>query len=190
MKAKQQGFKSDVVSVGSVNLSKVLGSTVLEPKTFSSGKVGFYGQGAVMLKCGKEASYKFQVGINLTAIENGKQTLDEATKLAVLGAQPMTADALARTTGCQARSSECGGSHAGWREVMYAKIVHDHITIKADYHLADCRVLETDCADYDAFAALPRVVERDGVMFGLTGWNSDRGMAYYKNWIALAKVVR
>jgi len=72
---------------------------------------------------------------------------------------------------------------------MYAKIVQDHITIKADYHLADCRVLETDCADHDAFVALPRVVERDGVKFGLTGWNSDRGMAYYKNWIALAKVV-
>jgi hypothetical protein len=72
---------------------------------------------------------------------------------------------------------------------MEAKIVRDHIAIRTDYHLADCRVLETDCSDYDTFVALPRVVERDGVKFGLTGWNSDRGTAYYKNWIALAKVV-
>lgn len=115
MKAKQQGFKSDVLGVGTINLSKVLGSTVLEPKTFSSGKVGFYGQGAQMLKCGKEASYKFQVGITLTAIENGKQTLDDATKQAVLAAQPMTADALLKGRNGIAKEFSTGsvGFHHG-----------------------------------------------------------------------------
>jgi hypothetical protein len=95
MGAKQQGFKSDVLNVGSLNLGKSLGSMVLAPKTFSSGKVGFYGQGALSLKCGKE-SYKFQVGITVTAIENAKQTVDEEIKQAVLAAASMTADTLLR----------------------------------------------------------------------------------------------
>jgi hypothetical protein len=73
---------------------------------------------------------------------------------------------------------------------MYAKIVRDYIAIKADYHLADCRVLEINCADHDAFVALPHIVELDGIKFGLTGWNSDRGMAYYKNTVAMAKIAR
>ena len=74
---------------------------------------------------------------------------------------------------------------------MEAKVMDRYIMIKADYQLGDCRVLETDCADYDAYTALPRVVERDGVLFGLTGWNSDRGMAYYKsNTAEVARAVR
>lgn len=70
---------------------------------------------------------------------------------------------------------------------MEAKIVRDHIPVRADYHLSDCRCLEVDCADYDAYAALPRVVEKDGELFGLTGWNSDRGVACYKTGVPLAR---
>lgn len=93
MKQKQQGFKSDVLGAKPLNLAKVTGATILEPKTFSSGKVGLYGQGALMVKCG-EASYKFQLGITVTAIENNKQVLDEVTKQAILNVDPMVAETL------------------------------------------------------------------------------------------------
>ena len=114
MKAKQQGFKSDVLGTKPLNLGKVMGATILEPKTFSSGKVGFYGQGAIMVKCG-EASYKFQLGLNLTAIENDKQALDEATKQAILASAPMVAESILKGRSGIAREFSTGsvGFHHG-----------------------------------------------------------------------------
>lgn len=41
-------------------------------------------------------------------------------------------------------------------------------------------VLGTSCPDYDTYAALPKAVMYLGVAYGLTGWNSDTGRAYYK----------
>lgn len=73
---------------------------------------------------------------------------------------------------------------------MKAGIVNQYIVIRADYRLSDCRVLETDCMRYDAYLGLPRVVERTGVLFGLTGWNSDRGVAYYKDTAMLGQAVK
>ncbi len=72
---------------------------------------------------------------------------------------------------------------------MEARIVRDHIPVRTDYHLSDCRCLEVDCADHDTYMSLPRVVEKDGDLFGLTGWNSDRGMAYYKTGVPFARTV-
>ena len=91
--AKQTGYKSDVLAAKPVNLAKLLGAMVLEPKTFSTGKVGFYAQGAIPIKCG-EASYKFQLGMNLTAIENDKQSVDADTKAAIMAASPLPADSV------------------------------------------------------------------------------------------------
>jgi len=114
MKAKQQGFKNDVLGTKPLNLGKVIGSAVLEPKTFSSGKVGFYSQGAIQIKCG-ETSYKFQLGLNFTAIENGKQTLDDATKQAILAANPMVAETILKGRTGIAREFSTGsvGFHHG-----------------------------------------------------------------------------
>ncbi|MBY0277914.1 hypothetical protein K2Z84_21480 [Candidatus Binatia bacterium] len=36
------------------------------------------------------------------------------------------------------------------------------------------------CADFDAYKALPEVVEFDGRLWGLTGWNSDTGRACWQ----------
>jgi len=90
-KGKQEGYRSDVLGMEAVSLSKLVGSTVLESKIFSSGKAGYYGTGTVTLKCG-EASYKFQIGLNLTAIENGKQSLSDEEKAAILSSAAFTAD--------------------------------------------------------------------------------------------------
>lgn len=53
------------------------------------------------------------------------------------------------------------------------------ITINHHYPLDNDFWLETDCADYDALKTLPKVVQFDGRTYGQTGWNSDRGVAYY-----------
>lgn len=45
-------------------------------------------------------------------------------------------------------------------------------------------VLETPCADYEEYRTLPRVVYitlYGRSIFGLTGWNSDHGVAYYRD---------
>jgi hypothetical protein len=113
-KQKQQGFKSDVLGTKPLNLAKVAGSTVLEAKVSSNGKPGFFGQGALMVKCG-ETSYKFQLGINLTAIDNVKQQLDEATKQAILAANPMVAETILKGRTGIAREFSTGsvGFHHG-----------------------------------------------------------------------------
>ena len=34
---------------------------------------------------------------------------------------------------------------------------------------------------FQSYRKLPPVVKHDGMMFGLTGWDSDKGLAYYRN---------
>ena len=73
---------------------------------------------------------------------------------------------------------------------MYAKMVLDRILVRADYQLSDCHCLETDCMDYNVYTTLPKVVEKDGKFYGLTGWNSDLNLAYYKDTASMAVEVR
>jgi len=51
-------------------------------------------------------------------------------------------------------------------------------------------VIETPCPDADAFAALPTAVSWGGRTLGRTGWNSDRGRAYYRSDARIAMPVR
>lgn len=42
--------------------------------------------------------------------------------------------------------------------------------------------LTVDCSNgYDDFKSLPQAVTFNGKVFGKTGWNSDRGVAYYRD---------
>lgn len=41
--------------------------------------------------------------------------------------------------------------------------------------------LVCNCADFDCFKALPDVVEFQGKLCGKTGWNSDKGCAYFQS---------
>jgi len=89
MKEKQKGYKSDVLGMGSVNLGKLVPNTILHPKLSSSGKANFNGNGSVSLECG-EATYKFQVAMNVTAIQNDSQAVSEDEKKEILASSPLT----------------------------------------------------------------------------------------------------
>lgn len=71
---------------------------------------------------------------------------------------------------------------------MQAKRVRDAVAILAEHSLGKERVLETSCADFDEYSELPNVVRYFGRVYTKTGWNSDKGMAYYKtgNFYAVA----
>lgn len=53
----------------------------------------------------------------------------------------------------------------------------------------DTFVLVGECADYDAFVALPRVLSYDDRLYGLTGWDSDKQEAYWKPSYLIATIV-
>jgi hypothetical protein len=53
----------------------------------------------------------------------------------------------------------------------------------------DIIVLIGECADYDAFILLPRVLRWEGDLYAVTGWDSDKGEAYWKPSRLIAEVV-
>lgn len=56
------------------------------------------------------------------------------------------------------------------------------IIIRGEERLPDgVTALKVDCYDFDAYQALPSVVEFDGRLFGKTGWNSDTGLGCYRD---------
>lgn len=95
MGAKQKGRRGDVLGAKPLNLAKVAGAVLLEARESNNGKPGFFGQSQPMVKCG-ETSYKFQLGINLTAIDNAKQQIGPDTRAAILASQPIVAEAILR----------------------------------------------------------------------------------------------
>lgn len=42
------------------------------------------------------------------------------------------------------------------------------------------------CNGYEEMQRLPKVVECEGIVYGFTGWNSDRNVAYYRDDALLA----
>lgn len=64
--------------------------------------------------------------------------------------------------------------------MLLAHKVADAIQITAQYTLECQLVLETDCSDFDAYKALPKVVHYNGIECVLTGWSSDSHRACYK----------
>jgi hypothetical protein len=61
------------------------------------------------------------------------------------------------------------------------------LRVNAKYDFDGETFLHVDCADYSVFSSLPQVVECDGTICGLTGWNSDHGEAYYKSGALIAR---
>lgn len=47
--------------------------------------------------------------------------------------------------------------------------------------------LWVDCANAAEFRALPKTLEYEGKLCGLTGWDSDRRRAFYKSGLPLAR---
>ncbi len=53
------------------------------------------------------------------------------------------------------------------------------IVVNNSYQMDGNYWLETDCADYNAWRALPDVVAYEGRAYAKTGWNSDSCKACY-----------
>ena len=69
-------------------------------------------------------------------------------------------------------------------------VVDEYVRVTVAYRMDSDWVLETRCPTYDDFPTLPKVVEYRDRLYGLTGWNSDLGSAYYKTSAQLAKIVK
>ncbi len=64
---------------------------------------------------------------------------------------------------------------------MYATIVNNKIKITALHNIEGMMVIETSCSDYEKYRSLPDLIEYNGVLFGKTGWSSDKEYACYKS---------
>lgn len=64
---------------------------------------------------------------------------------------------------------------------MKARVVENAIVIHAAHLIEGVTVLETTCASFKDFCALPGVVEFEGRVCGKTGWSSDTNLACYKS---------
>jgi len=73
---------------------------------------------------------------------------------------------------------------------MEATAKREYVKVLNWYHIDGAVVVITDCADYDAYRALPDAIEVEGHLLGKTGWNSDRGTACFKSGVLLARKVR
>jgi hypothetical protein len=71
------------------------------------------------------------------------------------------------------------------KTTMVAKRINAIVILNAQA-VGDELVLETSCADFDTLKTLPQVVSYEGIVCGMTGWNSDRGHAYYKSKVKIA----
>jgi len=64
---------------------------------------------------------------------------------------------------------------------MQAKSLQNAVTVRSTETLPDgVKVVMVDVADYIDFIRTPHAIEYDGQIYGRTGWNSDRCIAYYR----------
>jgi len=64
---------------------------------------------------------------------------------------------------------------------MLAKPIQNAITVRLAETLPDgVKVVHLDVADYVDFIRSPHAIEYDGEVYGRSGWNSDRHVAYYR----------
>lgn len=82
----------------------------------------------------------------------------------------------------------CGEKHGD--DDMQAKTIPDAIVLLLAERIEEQLVLETDCADFDAYKALPAAVIYQGVECGKTGWSSDSNRACYKQSAIIAHTFR
>jgi hypothetical protein len=73
---------------------------------------------------------------------------------------------------------------------MQASTVRDAITLTAIHKIDGETVLETSCQDFEEYKRLPQVVSYQGIVCGLTGWNSDKNYACYKSSAQIATKIQ
>jgi len=78
------------------------------------------------------------------------------------------------------------GSH-GFR----AKAVDNMIPVLSQEELPNgVNVVTVSCDGYDELKKLPKVIEYHNRVYGQTGWNSDKNVAYYRDDAQLARCHR
>lgn len=88
---KTEGFKSDVLNRGSVDL-KDLNIGSLQPREFSTGSVGLNHSGKATVKCGPDR-HNFQVSLNITVAhskEGDPKRISDEARAAFLAGKPVT----------------------------------------------------------------------------------------------------
>jgi len=70
-----------------------------------------------------------------------------------------------------------------------AKVLPGFLRLNSTQVIEGEFVAETNCADYDAWRALPVAIEVQGKVLGKAGWNSDTGIACYKEKVLLGRLV-
>lgn len=70
-----------------------------------------------------------------------------------------------------------------------AKILPGFLKLNALHVIEGEFIAETNCADYSAYRSLPVAIEVQGKVLGKTGWNSDTGIACYKEKVLLGRLV-
>jgi hypothetical protein len=74
---------------------------------------------------------------------------------------------------------------------MHATPLKNAITVRQFETLPDgVGVVTIDCADYIGFIRTPHALEYDGVVYGRSGWNSDKCCAYYRSDVKPAFVAK
>jgi len=74
---------------------------------------------------------------------------------------------------------------------MQAKALINAITVRSTETLPNgVKVVQIDVADYIDFIRKPHAIEYDGELYGRSGWNSDRHVAYYRSDIKPALAVK
>ncbi len=64
---------------------------------------------------------------------------------------------------------------------MKAKALENAISVRTAVTLPDgVKVVTIDVADYIDFIRTPHAVEYNGQVYGRSGWNSDKCIAYYR----------
>jgi hypothetical protein len=75
------------------------------------------------------------------------------------------------------------------KTIMKAKAIKDTVPVLNQFFFGNEHSFETSCVDYEDYEMLPDAVELKGRIYVKTGWNSDRGRAYYKTGRPIAKAI-
>ena len=75
---------------------------------------------------------------------------------------------------------------------LKATPVQDLITVRTAQKLPDGVFCVTvACESYAEFKTLPKQIEFEGKLLGLSAWNSDRFIAYFRSdWCNVAKIIK
>jgi len=73
---------------------------------------------------------------------------------------------------------------------MTGKRRKDIVPIHRIDHVDNVRIAVVNgCWDYDYFLSLPEVLEIEGSIYCRTGWNSDSGLAYFRDDVMIGREV-